>query len=81
MNDLPTSIPDLISRWKTIGAFAAAVGCGYEAARKMRDRQSIAPEHWPAVVRAAEGHGVAGVTLEWLASQRMPLAPAEDAAA
>ena len=67
----PNSISDLISRWDTITAFAAAVGCGYEAARKMRDRQSIAPEHWPAVVKAAETHGLEGVTLEWLAAQRV----------
>lgn len=71
MNDTPASIPDLISRWATIKAFAADVGCGYEAARKMSDRQSIAPEHWAAVVRAAKGKGLKGVSLEWLAAQRV----------
>jgi len=72
MSDAPTSISDLISRWPTIGEYAAAVGCGYEAARKMRDRESIAPEHWPAVVAAAARCGVAGVTLDWLAARRAP---------
>lgn len=67
----PASISDLISRWETITAFAAAVGCGYEAARKMRDRESIAPEHWASVVSAAEAHGVEGITLEWLQAQRV----------
>lgn len=72
MDSMPTSIPDLVSRWETIGAFAGAIGCGYEAARKMRDRQSIAPEHWSAVIEAARAKGIPGVTLEWLAAQRAP---------
>lgn len=71
MANTPTSISDLISKWPTIVAFASAVGCGYEAARKMSDRESIAPEHWPAVVAAAKAHGVKGVTLNWLAAQRV----------
>jgi hypothetical protein len=71
MQIAPSSISDLISRWPTIGAFAAAVGCGYEAARKMRDRQSIAPEHWAAVVAAAKAKGLKGVSLDWLAAQRV----------
>ncbi len=66
----PTSIPDLISRWPKLTEFVADVGCGYEAARKMKDRGSIAPEHWPAVIAAAERRGVSGVTFEWLAVQR-----------
>ena len=71
MHQSPASISDLISKWKTVAAFAGAVGCGYEAARKMRDRESIAPEHWQAVITAAEAKGVPGVTLEWLAAQRV----------
>ena len=71
MSEAPISISDLISRWPTIGAFASDVGCSYEAARKMRDRQSIAPEHWPAVVIAAKRHKVPGVSLDWLATQRV----------
>lgn len=70
MNIAPSSISDLISKWATVTAFAAAVGCGYEAARKMRDRESIAPEHWASVIAAASAHGVTGVTYEWLALQR-----------
>ncbi len=66
----PETISDLISKWDKITQFAADVGCGYEAARKMRDRQSIAPEHWPNVIKAAEGKGVPGITYEWLALRR-----------
>lgn len=66
----PNSISELISNWKTIGDFAGAVGCGYEAARQMRRRESIAPEHWPSVIAACKSQGVKGVTFEWLAKQR-----------
>lgn len=67
----PSTITDLISNWKKLTEFAADVGCGYEAARKMRDRKSIAPEHWPNVIRASEAKGIPGVTYEWLASRRV----------
>jgi hypothetical protein len=69
MSDTPSSVPDLISRWKTIGEFSVDVGCGYEAARKMAARRSIAPRHWPSVIAAAGRRGVPGVTNDWLASQ------------
>lgn len=72
MSSKPTSISDLIGRWPTIGEFAAAIGCGYEAARQMRKRQSIAPEHWHNVVSASKRKGVTGVSLEWLSAQRSP---------
>lgn len=70
MQTEPSSISDLVAQWDTIGDFAVAVGCGYEAARQMRRRESIAPEHWAAVISAAETKGVPGVTYEWLARQR-----------
>lgn len=70
MDHQPTSVADLIGKWKTITEFAADVGCGYEAARKMRDRGSIAPEHWPNIVSAAKKRRIKGVSLEWLTKQR-----------
>lgn len=79
MSDAPASIDDMIARWPTIVEFAADVGCGYEAARKMRDRKRIAPEHWPAVVSACERRGIVGVTTDWLTQQRA--AKADEAAA
>ncbi|MGU3575664.1 hypothetical protein ACLBWZ_09025 [Brucellaceae bacterium C25G] len=36
----------------------------------MRDRESIAPEHWDQVIRACKQHRVCGVTYRWLSSQR-----------
>lgn len=66
----PASISALIANWKTIAEFAVDVGCGYEAARQMRRRESIAPEHWSKVVEVATAKGIDGVSYEWLARQR-----------
>lgn len=71
MPHAPSSISDLIDRWETIGAFADDIGCGYEAARAMRARNSIAPEHWPRVIAACGAKGIPGVTLEWLLKRRV----------
>ncbi|MDG4882865.1 hypothetical protein [Mesorhizobium sp. WSM4884] len=69
ISGLPTSISGLIDSWQSIGAFAADVGCGYEAARQMRRRGRIAPQHWPHVVAASRRLGIAGVSYEWLAGR------------
>ena len=76
--EVPNDIKSLIDAWPTIGAFADDLGCGYEAARQMRRRNSIAPEHWPQVVAASERRGLVGVDLSWLAQKRVP-APQEAA--
>lgn len=70
MSNAPASISGLIDHWPTIGEFAAEVGCGYEAARQMRRRESIAPEHWQNVIAAAERRGINGVSLGWLTETR-----------
>lgn len=66
----PETIPDLINRWDKLVEFSEAVGCGYEAARKMRDRASIAPEHWDRVIAASNDKGVNGINYEWFMRQR-----------
>jgi hypothetical protein len=66
ISTIPTSISELIERWKSIAEFAADVGCGYEAARKMRSRESIDVTHWESVIKAAESKGVPGIDWEWL---------------
>ena len=75
------SCPDsgLIDGWRTISDFAADIGCGYEAARQMRRRQRIAPQHWAHVVAASRRRGIAGVSHEWLA-RRSEGAPQGEAA-
>jgi hypothetical protein len=70
ISGLPTSVSGLIDRWQSIGAFATDVGCSYEAARQMRRRGRIAPQHWAQLVAASRRLGIAGVSYEWLAGHR-----------
>jgi hypothetical protein len=69
MSKTPTSISDLIEEWETIGDFAADVGCGYEAARQMRLRESISPRHFDGVIAAAARKGLTGIDWKWLATR------------
>lgn len=69
MSKTPTSISILIDQWETIGEFAADVGCGYEAARQMRLRESISPRHWNGVIAAAARKEIKGIDWEWLATR------------
>ncbi|MFU0503615.1 hypothetical protein [Pseudaminobacter sp. NGMCC 1.201702] len=78
--EAPSTISGLIGNWDKLTEFAADVGCGYEAARKMRDRESIAPEHWAKVIAACEQRGIKGITYEWLARRRAAAADKEAAA-
>ncbi|MFK0691761.1 hypothetical protein ACFX5Q_26665 [Mesorhizobium sp. IMUNJ 23033] len=68
MIEHPASISALIDHWPAITDFAAEVGCGYEAARQMRRRQRIAPQHGAQVVAASRRRGIASVSYEWLAA-------------
>lgn len=64
----PNSITELIDKWATIGDFANDLGCGYEAARKMRTRNAMAPKYWASFVEVCAERGIKGVTFEWLAA-------------
>jgi len=68
-----SSIRELIDIWPSVSQFSKDIGCGYEAARKMRARNRIAPEHWENVLRAARGKGLSWVTTDWLISSRAQL--------
>jgi hypothetical protein len=67
----PVSISDLISKWGKITHFATDMGCGYEAARQMHRRGSIAPEHWDKVIEISARKKIPGVTIGWLHRQRV----------
>lgn len=67
MTEKLASIADVIDLWPTIGDFATDVGCGYEAARQMRRRDSIPAGYWLRVTTAAERRGYARVSLKLLA--------------
>lgn len=53
----PTTFRSLIDHMGGVVAFAAATHIGEFAVKKMRDRNSIAVDHWPAVIKAARAHG------------------------
>lgn len=69
---------DVIALWPGVGEFADDIGTSYNTAKQMRRRNSIAPEHWPAVAAAAESRGYPEVTVEFLT--RLRIARAEPAA-
>lgn len=52
------SFRDLIDRMGGITPFRTALGIEYVTAQKMRQRDSIAPKHWPDVIAHARGLGI-----------------------
>ncbi len=62
----------VIDRWPkpSIAQFAEDVGIHYVTAQVMRHRNSIGPDHWPAVVDAAQRRGFSEITLELLCRLR-----------
>lgn len=58
----------VIDRWPkpSIAQFAEDVGVHYVTAQLMRHRNSISPDHWPAVVEAAQLRGFDEITLDLL---------------
>ena len=57
----------IIERWPSLHDFAADIGVAYVTAQVMKHRDSIAAEHWAAVVDGAKNRKIDGVTLELLA--------------
>lgn len=78
--ETPATISDLIAKWPTIAEFALDVACGYEAARQMRRRDSIAVEHWENVIAASKAKSIPGITYEWLAARRIAASKQGEAA-
>ncbi|QEE12135.1 hypothetical protein MNL08_03730 [Bartonella krasnovii] len=58
-------IKNLIESWGSIRRFAEEIGCSYEAARKMRDRNSISPKYWNIIIQVSKSKGLSWVTLDW----------------
>ncbi|WP_336277123.1 hypothetical protein [Bartonella sp. CB178] len=55
----------MIDSWGSISQFAEQVGCSYEAARKMRDRNRISPRYWNIIIQLSKSKGPSWVTLNW----------------
>ena len=66
---------DLIGTWPrdpgrtSIGTFAADIDVPYQHAATMKQRNSIAPEFWPRVLKAAKARGI-GLSHEQLLRMR-----------
>lgn len=61
------SFSDIIRAWPNAEEFGRDIGVIGVTARQMRNRNSLAPEHWEKTVSAAAARKIAGVTLELLA--------------
>ena len=61
---------DIIDLWPapSIRSFADDLGLKYSTAQVMRYRNSIASDHWAAVVKAAHDRGLKGISMELLAA-------------
>lgn len=62
MSHKPDTFRTLIDRLGGVTRFAEKIGAGAFAAKKMRDRNSIAVRHWPTVIAASHGDGIALTT-------------------
>ncbi len=76
MTEAPKTIEALFDAFGTIVNFSESVGCGYEAARQMRRRNSIPVKFWPAVVRASIAVDIEGVSYDALVQMHLPAAEA-----
>lgn len=52
MSDLPNTFEALIDKWG-IARFADAIGVTYSTANAMKQRNSVPPKYWRAIINAA----------------------------
>lgn len=64
---LMDTFSDIIMRWPSLREFADDLGVPYVTAQVMKHRDSIAAEHWSAVVAGARARKIKGVSFELLA--------------
>ena len=72
-----TSFRNRFGRWQTLCSFAADIGVSQNTAKKMRQRNSIASEHWASVAAAAKRRGYGEITLDLLQQSKAGDAAAE----
>lgn len=58
MEQKPDTFRALIDRLGGVSGFSAKTGIGEFAAKKMRDRNSIAVRHWPTLIRVCASEGM-----------------------
>ena len=52
MSDVPTNFEQLIDTWG-IAKFADAIGVSYSTANAWKQRNSVPPKHWEAIIEKA----------------------------
>ena len=52
MSDAPNTFEALIDKWG-IADFASAIGVSYSTANAMKQRNSVPPKYWPAIIKHA----------------------------
>jgi hypothetical protein len=57
MIEKPATFRTLIQALGGVKSFADAMGLGENTAKKMRDRSSVATDHWPKLIRIARANG------------------------
>ena len=62
----PRTFRDIIGLWPSAAQMARDLATLERTVRKWRDRGSIPPEHYPAIIKAAQRRGFGAVTLELL---------------
>lgn len=67
MIEKPDTFRTLIEALGGVKAFADNLGVGEFAAKKMRDRSSVAVDHWPRLVLIAREHGFLFTTDDFVA--------------
>ncbi len=63
----PQTFRDLITDLGGVKAFADKLGVGENNAKKMRDRNSVAVEHWPRLVMVSKENGILLTTDDFVA--------------
>lgn len=58
MTGKPNTFRTLVNALGGVSQFAEKIGVGAFAAKKMRDRNSIAVRYWPAVIAASVAEGI-----------------------
>jgi hypothetical protein len=76
-NKPPTSFSDLINQWGSVANFASDLGCEYQAARKMKTRNSIAPKYWNKLSDIARKKEIRGANVKLFSTFRETQGTAE----
>lgn len=76
----PDTFRTLITALGGVSAFASVMEIGEFAAKKMRDRNSVAVEYWPKLVEVSRAHGYLYTTDDFVGMKLRSRSPEKGAA-